>query len=77
MYDMGGKLLNGIKSIYVYSLACFIVKGCESDCFRIESGVRQVCIMSPWLFNVYMEAAMKELKMGMERKEESEDCPAS
>ena len=43
---MGGKLLNGIKSIYVDSLACAAVKGCESECFRIDSGVRQVCIMS-------------------------------
>ena len=26
-----------------------------------------VCIMSPWLFNVYMDAVMKEVKMGMWR----------
>ena len=32
--------------------------------FRIESGVRQGCIMSPWLFNVYM----KDVKMGMGRR---------
>ena len=30
MYDVGGKLLNGINSIYVNSLACVRVKGCES-----------------------------------------------
>ena len=29
MYDVGGKLLNGIKIIYVNSLACVRVKGCE------------------------------------------------
>ena len=27
MYDVGGKLLNGIKSMYVNSLICLIVKG--------------------------------------------------
>ena len=43
MYYVGGKLLNGNKSIYVKSLACLIVKGGESECFRINSGVRQ-CI---------------------------------
>ena len=64
MYDVGGKLLNGMKSVYVNSLACVRVKGCESECFRIDIGVRQVCIMSPWLFNVYMDAVMKELKGG-------------
>ena len=52
MYDVGGKLMNGIKSIYVNSIACVKVKGDDSECFKIDSGVRQVCIISPWLFNV-------------------------
>ena len=37
---MGGKLFNGIKSVYVNSLACVRVKGGESECYRINSGVR-------------------------------------
>ena len=65
--DVGGKLLNGIKSMYVNSLTCIRVKGGESECFMIDSGVRQWCIMSPWLFNVYMDAVM-ELKIWMGRK---------
>ena len=40
-YDVGGKLLYGIKSVYVKILACVRVKGCESECFNINSGVRQ------------------------------------
>ena len=56
---VGGKLLNGIKCININSLAC--VKGCESECFRIDSGVRQGYIMSPWLLNVYMDVVMKEV----------------
>ena len=68
MYAMDGKMLNGIKSLYVNSLTCVRVKGGESECFRIDSGVRQGCIMSPWLFNVYMDAVMKEVKMGMGRR---------
>ena len=40
MYDVGGKLLNGIKSMYVNSLAFVRVKG-ESECFRIDIGVRR------------------------------------
>ena len=51
-YDVGGKLLNGIKSVYVNSLACLRVKGCESEYFRIDDGMRQGCIVSSWLFNV-------------------------
>ena len=29
----------------------------------IDSGVRQGCIMSPWLFNVYMGAVMKDVNV--------------
>ena len=39
------------------------MKGGEGECFRIENGVRQGYIMSPWLFNVYMDAVMKEVKV--------------
>ena len=56
------------KRMYVNSQAFFRVKGGESECFRFNSGVRQGCIMSPWLFNTYMDAVMKEVKMGMKRR---------
>ena len=36
MYDVGGKLLNGIKSMYINSLAWARVKGGESECFRFK-----------------------------------------
>ena len=39
----------------------------ESEQFRIDSGVRQGCIMSPWLFKVYKDAVMKEMKMWIGR----------
>ena len=44
------------------------VKRGENEQFRIDSGVRQGCIMSAWLFNVYMDGVMKEVKMGMGRR---------
>ena len=69
MYEASGKLLNGIKSMYVNSLASARVKGGESECFRINSDVKQGCIMSPWIFNVYMDAVVKEVKLGMEGRE--------
>ena len=74
--------MNGIMSIYVKRLVCVRIKGDHSESFRINSGVRQWCIMSPWLFNVYMEAVM-ELKMVMGKRgvrfqeEVSKDCLAS
>ena len=54
MYDLRVKLLSGIRRMYVDSLACVRVKGGESWRFRIDSGVRQGCIMSLCLFNVYI-----------------------
>ena len=39
MYNVGDKLLNGIESMYVNSLACVKAQGDESECFRIDSGV--------------------------------------
>ena len=58
MYDVGGKLLNGIKSTYFNSLACFRVKEGDSYSFRINSILRQECYI-PWCCNVYVDAVMK------------------
>ena len=55
--------------MYVNSLASVRIKGGESECFRINRGVRQGCIMFPWLFNAYMDTVMKEVKIGMGRRE--------
>ena len=41
MYGVGSKLLNEIKSMYVSILECVRVKGGDSECFMIGSGVRQ------------------------------------
>ena len=42
----------------VNSLACVRIKGGDSDCLRIDSGVRSSCIMSLWLFSVYKDVIM-------------------
>ena len=60
MYDVAGKLLDGIKFMPVNSLACVRVKWGKSERFRIDSGVRHCCIISPWLFNVYIDTVTKE-----------------
>ena len=73
MNDMGCKNLSGIKSMYVYSLACVSLKGGESECFRIECMVRQRCMMFPWLFNVFTDGMKKEGKIGIRFLEEVVD----
>ena len=60
--------MSGIKSIYVDRSAFVRIKRSESKWFKTDSGVRQVCIVSPWLLNVYMNAVMKEVKIGMGKR---------
>ena len=59
---MGGKLLSGIKNMYV-SLACVRVKMVRESVSKLKQG----CVMSPWLFNMYMNVVIKEVKVGMGR----------
>ena len=68
MHIVGGKLLNGIKNVYVNSLTCIKIKGGEIEYFRTDVGVTQCCIISCWLFNVYMDAMMKEVKISRGRE---------
>ena len=64
-YGVTGRLLRAIRSLYEKSEACVRVKDELSRCnwFPISQGVRQGCVMSPWLFNVFMDKIVRE---GME-----------
>ncbi len=35
--------------------SCLRVEGEFSESFAVEVGVRQGCVMSPWLFNIFMD----------------------
>ena len=54
--------------MYVDSLAFVRVKESECERFWIDSWVRQGYIMSLWLSHIYMDAVLKEVKMGMGRR---------
>ncbi len=62
IYGVGGKLLRAVKSFYEESSACVKISGETSECFEIKVGLRQWCVMSPWLFNIYMDGVMREVK---------------
>ncbi len=59
---MGGKLLSAIKSFYEAASACVKICGETSEHFKIKVGLRQGCVMSPWLFSIYMDGVMREVK---------------
>ncbi len=59
---VAGKLLSAIKSLYEEESACVKISGETSEHFEIKVGLRQRCVMSPWLFNVYMDGVMRKMK---------------
>ena len=51
-YKVDGQLLRAIRSIYRESQAFVRVIGNLSRWLSISQGVRQGCVMLPWLFNI-------------------------
>ena len=64
VYRVGGKLLKAGQSFYVDSRACVWVGNdvCEW-CFLVNGGLREGCVMSPWLFSVYMDGVVREVNV--------------
>ena len=52
-----------LKVFYENSRACVRMDGRKGNFFEVKVGLRQGCVMSPWLFNVYMDSVVREVKM--------------
>ena len=52
--DIKGKFFNTIENIYTNHRACVKIDNKITDIFYINLGVRQGCILSPLLFNIFM-----------------------
>ena len=61
LYGIGGKLLKAVKSFYAGSKACVRVGNDMSEWFQVKVGLRQGCVMSPWLFNLYFDGVVREV----------------
>ena len=59
-YNMGQKMTNTIKQIYAKATSAVITRGSLGDWFKTTVGVRQCCLMSSTLFNIYLECIMSE-----------------
>ena len=62
-YGVGEKLLTAVQSFYVDSNACGRVGNDVTEWFTDNVGLRQSCVMSPWLFNVYMDGVDREVNV--------------
>ena len=52
-----------MQSFYLDSWPCVRVGNDMSDWFLVNVGLRQGCVMSPWLFNVYMDGVVREVNV--------------
>ena len=61
IYGIGGRVLGGIMSFYDEGRACVRVGGKVSESFEVKMGLRQGCVMSPWLLNIFMDGVVREV----------------
>jgi len=68
MMDMGYPLhlIDLLAKLYRKQLAKVRVVGTLSERFRVKKGVRQNCILSPYLFNILAEMVMRETLDGFQ-----------
>ena len=57
----GGKFLKAVQSFFVDSMACVRVGMDVSEWFLVIVGLRQGCVISPWLFNIYIDDVVQEV----------------
>ncbi len=62
IYGVGGQLMEGIKAFCSKANACVKVDTEFGDSFAIGVGAKQGCVMSPWLFNIFMDGCMRGMK---------------
>ena len=62
MYGINGQLLKATQSLYEKSEACVRVCREEGEWFEVGVGLRQGCVMSLWLFNLFMDVVMKKVR---------------
>ena len=52
-----------MQSFYIDGRVCVRVGNDVIECFPINVVLRLCCVMSPWLFNVYMDGVVREVNV--------------
>ena len=66
-------LVRLIESLYLNQEAAVRVDGEMSEWFKVGKGVRQGCILSPYLFNIYAENIMRNFRDDTQRYNDPAD----
>ena len=56
------RLVNIIEKLYDETECAVVINGHITEWFKVTVGVRQGCLLSPILFNIFLEFVMDELK---------------
>ena len=56
------RIVNTVKKMYEDTQCAVVVNGKLTEWFQVTIGVRQGCLLSPTLFNLFLDFLMKELK---------------
>ena len=54
-YNISTNLIQVIKNLYNKATSAVLFNGSIGDWFRTTAGVRQGCLLSPTLFNIFLE----------------------
>ena len=55
-------LVDLIENMYKQAECAVVINGKITDWFQVVTGVRQGCLLSPSLFNLFLEFVMKDLR---------------
>ena len=59
-YNISTNLVQVIKNLYNKATSAVLVNSSIGDWFRTPAGVRQGCLHSPTLFNIFLERIMTD-----------------
>ena len=59
-YNISTNLIQVIKNLYNKATSAILINGSVGDWFRTTVGVRQGCLLSPTLFNIFLERIMTD-----------------
>ena len=60
--NMDEKIVKIMENLYAETECAIIINGPLTEWFEVKVGVRQGCLLSPTLFNIFLEFVMSELK---------------
>ncbi|XP_068245368.1 uncharacterized protein [Palaemon carinicauda] len=62
LYGISERLLQEMKSFYMVCKTCVRAENEVSEWYSMKVGQTQGCVISPWLFNLFVDGVVKEVK---------------